>query len=679
LIFAPERRTPESGHFGALFHDPLVLNTHPIQPARLALSTQGQPCSPAHGDDGDPQHPAWVAHTTAFLDSLEWPTSSAARFTVLDTCFALGQRFLAAWACWREQAEPKAALDFIALEGSPLSRADLTQLHALLPRPGWATLAALLQAQWPALTPNLHLMAFEQGRVRLLLALGDNKDGLRELAATVDAFALDPRFDAQGCKSLARLAAMQATLCARPQRDANTQLLAALRSAGFAVRAREPSATMCTLATYQPPFTPRLAPGRAQAQRASRGRTERHALIVGAGLAGCATARALSRQGWRCTVIDRRSSPAEETSGNAAGLFHGIVHGHDGHHARFGRAAALYGAPWIREALSDDAARNTTSAVGEMNGLLRLQLDGEQVADMRNTLTRVGLPSDYVQALDATQVAQLSGLQPQHPAWFYPQGGWVQPRLLCQHWLDESRAVFLGNTPVDALAQEAGFWHALDGEGNALAQAPVLVLANAQHALPLLNPWMGDADWTVEVVRGQISQLPASVAHAASLVLPQLPLAGAGYALPLAAHGLLFGATSDQGDLDANVRLSDHQANLAQLEKLLGHTLPASIKASTQWQGRTAWRCMTEDRLPIAGPVPNAQASTTDQPRLVPRIPGLHVCMALGSRGITWAPLMAEVVACGISGAVMPLESSLLDAIDPARFAARAVRRAAPR
>jgi tRNA 5-methylaminomethyl-2-thiouridine biosynthesis bifunctional protein len=296
---------------------------------------------------------------------------------------------------------------------------------------------------------------------------------------------------------------------------------------------------------------------------------------------------------------------------------------------------------------------------------------------MRATLARLGLPSDYVQALDASDVAQRCGLPARHPAWFYPQGGWVQPRLLCQHWLDESQAVFLGNRQVSAIAHEAGLWHVLDATGQTLAHAPVLVLANAQHALPLLSPWMGDVDWTVEVVRGQISQLPPTVADAASLVLPRLPLAGAGYVLPWAAHGLLFGATSHSGDMDAGLRLSDHQSNLSQLEKLLGQSLPEAAVTSPHWQGRTAWRCMTQDRLPIVGAVPNAQATPTDQPRLAPRVQGLHVCMALGSRGITWAPLVAEVVACGVSGAVMPLESSLLDAIDPARFLARAARRMA--
>jgi tRNA 5-methylaminomethyl-2-thiouridine biosynthesis bifunctional protein len=44
---------------------------------------------------------------------------------------------------------------------------------------------------------------------------------------------------------------------------------------------------------------------------------------------------------------------------------------------------------------------------------------------------------------------------------------------------------------------------------------------------------------------------------------------------------------------------------------------------------------------------------------------------ALGSRGITWSALCAEVLAAAVSGGTMPMEASLLDAIDPARFAVR--------
>jgi tRNA 5-methylaminomethyl-2-thiouridine biosynthesis bifunctional protein len=66
-----------------------------------------------------------------------------------------------------------------------------------------------------------------------------------------------------------------------------------------------------------------------------------------------------------------------------------------------------------------------------------------------------------------------------------------------------------------------------------------------------------------------------------------------------------------------------------------------------------------------------------DQPRFVPRVPGLFVFTALGSRGISWAPLGARTLASWITAAPAPLEASLMDAIDPARFISREKRRSA--
>jgi tRNA 5-methylaminomethyl-2-thiouridine biosynthesis bifunctional protein len=60
-------------------------------------------------------------------------------------------------------------------------------------------------------------------------------------------------------------------------------------------------------------------------------------------------------------------------------------------------------------------------------------------------------------------------------------------------------------------------------------------------------------------------------------------------------------------------------------------------------------------------------------------VPGLFVFTALGSRGITWSALGGQVVAAAISGAPAPLEASLLDAIAPARFITRQVRRSSAR
>jgi tRNA 5-methylaminomethyl-2-thiouridine biosynthesis bifunctional protein len=419
-----------------------------------------------------------------------------------------------------------------------------------------------------------------------------------------------------------------------------------------------------TRARYAPALVPRRPPARAAAPSA-----ERRALIVGAGLAGSATAAALAAQGWHCELIDRHDSPAQEASGNPAGLFHGIVNAQDGTHARFNRAAALEIARVLAGALRDGVP-------GALDGLLRLETALPDAAAMQAVLDRVGLPAAYVQALDADAATRLAGLALRHPAWFYPQGGWVRPDALVRWFIAQGgeRVRWRGGVQVEAIhrAEADGGdarWHLHDAQGATIASAPVLVLANAGDALRLL----GQPDWTVDAVRGQLSFAPAPAD--AGWTLPRIPVAGAGYLLPPIDGMAVFGATSAAGDMAPGLRAADHDRNLAQYESLTGQSAPVDAGAL---QGRTAWRWVAGDRLPIVGAVPDLRAAVArpiDQVRFVPRVPGLFVFTALGSRGITWSALGAGVLASAITGAPAPLESSLLDAIDPGRFAARRVRR----
>jgi tRNA 5-methylaminomethyl-2-thiouridine biosynthesis bifunctional protein len=73
--------------------------------------------------------------------------------------------------------------------------------------------------------------------------------------------------------------------------------------------------------------------------------------------------------------------------------------------------------------------------------------------------------------------------------------------------------------------------------------------------------------------------------------------------------------------------------------------------------------------MPIAGPVPD------DGGDPLARSPGLFVLTGLGSRGLTTAPLAAEVLAAWVTGAPMPVDARLRDALDPARWRRRAARR----
>jgi tRNA 5-methylaminomethyl-2-thiouridine biosynthesis bifunctional protein len=258
---------------------------------------------------------------------------------------------------------------------------------------------------------------------------------------------------------------------------------------------------------------------------------------------------------------------------------------------------------------------------------------------MHAMLMRLGLPPDYVQAVDARAAEGLSGIAVPSPAWFYPAGGWVEPGGLARSFIERagSATSVQHGADVQAIRRVADRWEALDGAGRVMAA----------------------------------SDAPAAAAR--------LPIAGTGYLLPPLDGHIIFGATSSPGDPDPAVRAADHRFNLAQLTRLIGRPLPLE---PSQLQGRTAWRCAASDRLPIVGAVPALDpqacrgAARRDQVRFAAREPGLFVCTALGSRGITWSALCAEVLAAAIGSSAMPLEASLLDAIDPARFAVRAWRSA---
>ena len=62
---------------------------------------------------------------------------------------------------------------------------------------------------------------------------------------------------------------------------------------------------------------------------------------------------------------------------------------------------------------------------------------------------------------------------------------------------------------------------------------------------------------------------------------------------------------------------------------------------------------MAKDRLPVVGP-------------LGPE--GLFACLALGSRGMTWSTLAAELLGSQVCGEPLPLEQDLVAGLDPRRF-----------
>ena len=171
-----------------------------------------------------------AASTPALCHGLPAQWAGRRRFVVLDSAFGLGHGFLALWDAWRNDPHRCDSLHVVAVAAPAPTRSDLTRAHAASTLP---LLAAALLDSWPPLTPNLHVLDFEHGRVQLLLAVGTAATSMRTLRLQADAICLDAThgvWTRQRLKGVARLAAVGATLTVR---NAGPEELANLPSAGF--------------------------------------------------------------------------------------------------------------------------------------------------------------------------------------------------------------------------------------------------------------------------------------------------------------------------------------------------------------------------------------------------------------------------------------------------------------
>ncbi|MDZ7813198.1 MAG: FAD-dependent 5-carboxymethylaminomethyl-2-thiouridine(34) oxidoreductase MnmC [Ideonella sp.] len=597
-------------------------------------------------------------------------------YVVLNTQWDDGAHFVATWAAWQTDAQRPQRLVYVAVVDT-VSRSAWHTALANCTRPD---LAAQLVAACPPACPDLHVLHFEGGAVALHLAVGSASQWLPQLQLQADALILPQPEEATHSRLFSACARLSA-----PGAVALTSNTSAarqgLQTAGYIIgqttagllHAQRPQA-------HEPGYRP-LPPAPRGRRRAKPSAT---AVVIGAGLAGASAAQALARQGLQVTVLEQDPLPAQRASGNLAGLFHSVIHAQDGAHALLLRAAALYAASHYRGLMN-------VGARGEVQGLLRGLLEDKasppqtapssDVTILQTLLKRLGLPPEHVQAVDALAASALAGTALSISAWHCLQAGWMNPPSVVQAWLATPGVRLQTQSTVLALRRGAveGAWQAVDAQGAVLAEAPVMVVASAQDSARLLAPWSDAATWPLENTRGQVTHIPPAHSTEWQTPRPRMPVASGAYALSLPADlggGLLCGATKQWDDPDPTVRVEDHHHNLSQLPSLLGWSAPQEADTAGLG-GRVGWRLATTDRLPVVGAVASlalAGLRQLEQPRHVPRVQGLYACTALGARGLTVAPLMGEVLAAWVTGSPMPVPSRVLDAIDPARFIARAQR-----
>lgn len=569
-------------------------------------------------------------------------------------------------------------LHFISVEKYPLTQADLRK--ALAAWPELSHLSQDLIDQWPLPVSGCHRLLFADGRIRLDLWFGDIKEMLPQVphpaTGLVDAWYLDGFSPAKNPEmwtqdlfdDLARLARPDATLstftCAGFVRRG-------LIAAGFAMKkVKGHGSKREMLAGVREGKVPQQSIAPWYARPAGR---EGEVLIIGGGIASAMTALSLVERGRHVTLLCEDGAPASGASGNRQGALYPLLNGEHDALSRF-------------YSLAFGFARNRLLALAKHHpvafslcGVTQLGYDDKSAAKLAK-MSQGPFPPELMHPLSAAEVEQVVGLPCDADGVSYPLGGWLCPADLTRAAIREAQAsgrlevVF--NAAVTRLAEEADGWH-LESRDGRQWHAPNLVVA-AGHQLPALLPF---AELPLYPVRGQVSHVPTT----AGLSQLKTVLCYDGYLTPAHNGAHCIGASYGRNQTDLAYRTDEQDQNRARLQACVPHQRwPAEVDVSGA-QARVGVRCASRDHLPVAGPVARLAAladhdvhAPADQQSALPLHAGLYVLGALGSRGLCSAPLCGELVASEICGDPLPLAADLLEALHPARYWVRRLRRGKP-
>ncbi len=595
------------------------------------------------------------------------------RLVIGETGFGTGLNFLCAWQVFEQHAAAGARLHFVSVEKYPLSPDDLQRALALWPE--LKVFADQLLEQYVAIHQGFQRLTLDHGRVTLTLLIGDALEQLPQLDARIDAWFLDgfapaknpDMWTAELFAELARLAAPGASISTFTSTGWVRRLL---NAAGFKMKRTPGIGHKWEILRGEflgwPQETPAPALDKPWFARPAPLTGERQALVIGAGLAGCASAASLAARGWQVTVLERHDDIAREASGNPQGVLYLKLSAH-------GTALSqmiVSGFGYTRRLLEHlQRGRDWDDC-----GVLQLAFNAKEAE--RQVQLAAAFPADLLHLLDQPEAQAVAGIGLAQGGLFYPEGGWVHPPALCLWQAAHPQIQLLTHHDALELRKVEGRWQAWDGE-RLLASAPVVVLAGAAE----IQRFPESAGLPLKRIRGQITRLAQTPqSQALSTVV-----CAEGYVAPARLGEHTLGASFDFKSDDLTPTTAEHLGNLAMLEEI-SHDLVERLEIEhldpEHLQGRAAFRCTSPDYLPIVGPLADTQAFAEAYAALgkdarqvpdveCPWLDGLYVNSGHGSRGLITAPLSGELLAAWLDNEPLPLPRSVAEACHPNRFALR--------
>ena len=459
-----------------------------------------------------------------------------------------------------------------------------------------------------------------------------------------------------------------------------------------------------------------------------------HVLIIGAGIAGAATAHECATRGARVTVLEAHAH-AQAASGNQQGLLYAKISPHLTAQTELLLAGYGYTRRLLQRLLPQQQSWGAS-------GVLHLNHNPSET--QRNAQLAQNQHYQHLyRPVSPAQASQIAGIPIAQSGLYWQHGAWLNPPALIHALLRHPNITLHPHTKAQSIHHSGNQWHVHTPNG-IFSGSHIVFCTGADNAhTPIIQ------HYPFQIIRGQTSIAPATKG---SLKL-KTALSAASYISPAWQGEHCYGATFSPNNPSRDWHAEDEARNrqaLAQLSPYLAqqfadyyaahpirqpenecsefrqnvnepsHDYLGSLKTQRQpeneynkfprnqtpckpnqaqaqllrqpenernefpQKGHTATRCDCHDHLPAIGAISDPTALRTTYAAYAldknyriatpcPYLPNAYTNTAHGSRGLATAPLCAAEIAAQICRTPRPLSERLRQALNPNRLIIRQI------
>ncbi|MBF0785728.1 bifunctional tRNA (5-methylaminomethyl-2-thiouridine)(34)-methyltransferase MnmD/FAD-dependent 5-carboxymethylaminomethyl-2-thiouridine(34) oxidoreductase MnmC [Muribacter muris] len=606
----------------------------------------------------------------------KWQRHTNAYFVIAETGFGTGLNFLAVaerFEAFRQSYpdSPLKRLYFISFEKFPLTATQLSEVHQAYPQ--FAHYSQQLTACWQPRQTGCQRYHF--GEIYLDLWFGEMADNLPQLGdsynSTIDCWFLDgfspdknPQMWGEPLyRQMFRLTAQGGSFATF---TAASDVRRGLQAVGFEVKKRKGFGKKREMLWGEKPLDSTPLPPQYPYFSPHRQPIVDDIAIVGGGVASLFVALSLLERGKKVTLYCQDNALAQNASGNLQGAIYPQLSDDDERNIRFYVHSFDYAKQRLAQLAQHVDFEHHFSGVA-------LYAYNEKTAKKLQKMAEQDWDNALFELFDANTLSEKIGLPVQNGGAFLEDSGWLSPVQLVQNgfaYLEQLGLKIVLNHKVEHLEHKGERWQ-WQHNGQTFSHAAV-VLANGH----LLTAFPQAEGIPLYPVRGQVSQLPSN----ATLAKLKCVVCYDGYLTPISAQGThCLGASHLRDNADNTFNLAEHQQNFAKIQQNLTACDWVNELDSSHNRAKIGIRAAFRDRIPMVGAMPDFSAQKADYANLYNQLrrkmpiaqaksyPALYLVAGLGSRGLTTAALLGELLASQICGEPLPLSEDILHALTPNR------------